>query len=240
MSGVTRSVWVVVGALVVGFLLGGGVTAGRSAARIQDERKDELIALIGARMERTDALAAQLEELRGRVTAAEAQAAAGLPALRARLADAEHNAGLTRVKGPGLRVVLADAPSPCVGLPENCRILDADLQLALNALFAAGAEAVAVNGERIISTSAVRSAGRSILVNYRVLASPYTIDAVGDPDLLPERFGESTFAADFALWKDRYGLGFSMTALDDVDVPAFSGSVRLRTAVDAQELGGDQ
>jgi uncharacterized protein YlxW (UPF0749 family) len=235
-SGTTRSVWLAVGAALVGFLLVIGVTAGRDAARVQGERKAELVTLIEARMERVDALGARLEELRSQVAGAEARTAAGLPVLRARLADAEAKAGLTAVQGPGVRVTLSDAAEPCRdGLPENCRIQDADLQMAVNTLFGIGAEAVSVNGERIISTSAIRSAGRAILLNYRVLQGPYVIDAIGDPNALKERLAETTFAADFALWRDTYGLGYAAKSVSDVEVPAFGGRVRLRTAAPGDE-----
>jgi uncharacterized protein YlxW (UPF0749 family) len=135
------------------------------------------------------------------------------------------------VRGPGLRVAFGDGAGACpTGRQEDCRIQDVDLQLAVNALFAAGAEAVAINGERVVPTTAIRSAGQSILMNYRVLVAPYVIDAVGDPSSLPEGFARSAVAQDFEIWQDIYGLDFSWEPVDDLLVPAYTGSVRLRSA----------
>lgn len=219
------------GALLVGFLLATGFSAGRNAAQEQDTRRAELIALIEERQAHTEELSVELETLRARVAEAQGETAAGVPALRARLADLEAATGLTAVRGPGLRVTLADASETCpTGRSEDCRIQDADLQLTVNALFALGAEGVAVNGERVIGTTAVRSAGRSVLVNYRVLASPYVVEAVGDAEGLRERFERTDVARDFAVWKDVYGLGFSYEAVDELQLPAYSGGLRLRIA----------
>lgn len=221
----------VLGSLLAGFLLAAALRAGRSAALEQDVRRAELVELIEQRREHTERLAAQLERLRGDVEAAEAKAAEGVPALQRRLAQLEAAAGLTVLRGPGVRLQLADAADPCAtGRTEDCQIQDTDLQLAINGLFALGAEAVAVNGERVIGTTAVRSAGRSVLVNYKVLASPYVVEAVGDPERLTERFRDSEVARDFTVWKDVYGLGFSIERVDELRLPAYAGGLRLRTA----------
>lgn len=218
------------GALLVGFLLVAGLSAGRTSALQQDARKTELIALINARQIQTEQLAVQLEELRAQVSAAESEFAAGVPALTNHLAEVEQAAGVTRVQGPGLRVTFGDAETGCAAQEEDCRIQDRDLQLAVNALFGAGAEAVAVNGERIIATSAVRRAGRQILVNYKVLTAPYVVEAIGNPDRLASEFGQSEIAQQFAIWTDVYGLGFTMESADELDLAGYSGSVQLRTA----------
>lgn len=219
-----------VGAALVGFLLVAGMSAGRTSALEQDARKAELISLIHARQEHTDRLSEQLEALRARVAAAEADVAAGTPVLAARLREVEQAAGLTRVVGPGLVVTLDDGPLDCSPQQEECRIQDRDLQLAVNALFAAGAEAIAVNGERVITTTAVRRAGRQLLVNYRVLTPPYVLEAIGQPDRLEREFTESTLGQQFAVWTDVYGLGFSLRVADGLDVPGYTGSVRLDAA----------
>lgn len=223
----------VLGALIVGFLLTTGLTAGREAAVAQDARKSELIALIDARQERTDALAARLEELRQEVTAVEQSvAAAGGAGLTDSLNRAEARAGLTAVRGPGVQMVFSDATGTCsTGRVEDCRIQDVDLQLATNVLWGLGAEAIAVNGERIIATTAIRSAGSSVLINYRVLTSPYTIEAIGDGEALRDGFLASELAQDFGVWSDVFGLGFTHTVVPELTVPAYTGSVRLRTAV---------
>ncbi|MDP8970616.1 MAG: DUF881 domain-containing protein, partial [Actinomycetota bacterium] len=143
----------------------------------------------------------------------------------------ENAAGLTALRGPGVTVTLGDASGTCpTGRPDDCRIQDVDVQLGVNTLFAVGAEAVAINDERLIATTAVRSAGGSILVNYRVLTSPYVIEAIGDPGRLRSGFLESQLGQDFQVWRDVYGLGFSVAEAQQLTVPAFAGSVGLRAA----------
>lgn len=229
-----------VGALLVGFVLVAGMSAGRTSALEKDARKDELIALIAARQEHTEQLASQLEELRAHVSEAESEVAAGAPSLTARLSEVEQAAGLTAVTGPGLRVTFNDADPGCAAREEDCRILDSDLQLAVNALFAAGAEAITVNGERIIGTTAIRRAGRQILVNYRVLTAPYVVEAVGDPERLTLDFARSEIARRFASWSEVYGLGFATEVVEDLQLNAYGGSVQLRAAAPAGPLPGGQ
>lgn len=231
-SGVVRAT-TVIGALLVGFLLTTGLTAGRQAALDQTARKSELIALVQARQERTAALAERLEALRAQVTTVEQsidmQAA---PTLSRQLQQVEALTGLTAVRGPGVRVTFSDATGTCsTGRVEDCRIQDVDLQLATNILWGNGAEAVAINGERLITTTAIRSAGSSILINYRVLTSPYVLEAVGDGDALQEQFLDSELAEDFGVWRDVFGLGFAVEKVEEMTVPPYTGSVRLRTAV---------
>lgn len=229
----------VVGALLVGFLLAVGLSAGRTAALEQGERKGELIALINARQERADRLAEQLEQLRAEV--AEAQrgtAAAGAPALNARVTAVEDATGLTALRGPGVEITFSDAEGACAtGRAEDCRIQDVDLQHAVNILWSLGAEGIAINGERLVATTAIRSAGSAILVNYRVLSSPYVVAAVGDPGALEQGFNASQVAVDFAAWRDAYGLGFTVAPTEEMLLPAYAGALRLGAATAAGSSG---
>lgn len=229
----------VVGALLVGFLLTTGLTAGRQAALEQDARKTQLVALVQARQDRTAALAQRLEQLRAEVTAAEQSAGTlAAPNLNRQLEQVEAITGLTALAGPGVRVTFSDAAGTCsTGRVEDCQIQDVDLQLATNILWGSGAEAVAINGERLITTTAIRSAGSSILINYRVLTSPYVVEAIGNPSALQDEFLNSELAEDFGVWRDVFGLGFAVEGLDELTVPPYTGSVRLRTAANPDAEG---
>ena len=218
------------GAALVGFLVVAGLWAGREAAVAQDETKEELIALITERQEHADALSEELDELRESVDEAESSMVAGVPALREDLAAAEAAAGLAAIRGPGLEVVLSDGDDPCASQPADCRIQDVDLQLMVNTLFAVGAEAVAVDGERVTSTTSVRGAGQLVLVNHRVLTSPYEVVAVGDPAALRDGLAASDLVRDFDAWEDDYGLGLSVDVADDLLVPARSGALGVQLA----------
>jgi uncharacterized protein YlxW (UPF0749 family) len=223
-----------IGALLVGFLITTGVVTGRSAAQDQSVRNAELIELISSRQQHVDAQAAQLDELRRLLSAAQEELT-GPTALRTAVMRAEQASGMSRVSGPGLRVTFDDAGSSCRGVQQqDCRIQDTDLQLAVNTLFSLGAEAVAVNDERVIATTAIRNAGRAVLVNYRVLSPPYVVEAIGDPQVLLRDFPTTSLATDFEVWKGRYGLGFGYEAATDLVLPGYSGSIRFTGA----EVGG--
>lgn len=100
--------------------------------------------------------------------------------------------GADAVSGPGLVLTLEDSAP----LPESAgdaagtvnRVTDSDLQIVVNGLWAAGAEAVAVNGQRVTASTAIRTAGDAILVDFRALSPPYEVSVVGDPDTLRTEF----------------------------------------------------
>lgn len=219
-----------------GFFLSAAVLTGRESAEARHSRHDELVALVESRHEHVEALEERLEGLRQRLAAAE-QAADPAGGLRQAVEDAERAAGLRALSGPGIRLRLDDAKSDCpTGDPADCRIRDRDLQAAVNAVFAAGAEAVAINDERIVATSAIRNAGAAVLVNYHVLGPPYEIEAIGEPETLATGVRRSEFGADFAVWTERYGLEFDMETVEELALPAYGGSLRTR---EAEIVGGD-
>ncbi|HKX24847.1 MAG TPA: DUF881 domain-containing protein, partial [Actinomycetota bacterium] len=102
-----------------------------------------------------------------------------------------------------------------------------DLQLVVNALWAAGAEAVAVNGRRVTATTAIRQAGDAVLVNFNAVSSPYRVQAIGDPAKLRSRTLGSDLGRQFALWTQVYGLGFAVRSAEAITVPALSTSADL-------------
>jgi uncharacterized protein YlxW (UPF0749 family) len=125
-----------------------------------------------------------------------------------RLLDSEELvAGSLPVAGPGLQVTVQDSAPTAAG--QRNKVLDRDLQAVVNALWAAGAEAVAVNGQRITAQSAIRQAGEAILINFQPVASPYVVDAVGDPVKLATQFGASPTADRLRSYTQLYGLRFS-------------------------------
>ena len=109
-------------------------------------------------------------------------------ALSARLARLEAATGAAPVTGPGMVVRLDDASAadgadvdPRTDAAADGRVTDRDLQTVVNEVWAAGAEAVSVNGQRLTSLSAIRSAGDAVLVDFRPLTPPYEIAGRGEP-----------------------------------------------------------
>ena len=164
-------------ALVVGllaFLLTVDLSAQNSASKLNATRRSELAAIVAERQKSTAALESRLAQLRAQVAAIAASAgSATLRNLQEAMAGIEAASGSTAVSGPGIVVRLADAgPTDQSTNQSDSRIQDVDLQEVVNALWDAGAEAIAINGQRLVSTSAIRNAGSAVLVNFRVLTSP--------------------------------------------------------------------
>ena len=142
-------------------------------------------------------------------------------------------AGLTDLRGPGVTVVLSPQPDedPRSGMYS---IKDADLLKIINDLRGAGAEAIAVNQQRILATSEVRESGRHINVNLVRLAPPYTLCAIGNASML-----KSSLEIKYGIIEDLQGRGISVSVEEgeDVFVPAFSGAIHFDFAKPTQGGG---
>jgi len=186
-----------------------------------------LVAQVQGLESQTAALAGTVRNLQAEVAAASASALSADAAGTGRLVGLERDSGMSPLSGPGLVVILNDAPtaspdtlgagSPATG--QN-RILDSDLQAVVNALWAAGARGIAINGERLTALTAIRTAGAAILVDFSPLSPPYTVEAVGDPVAIETGFGGSATAAQYRTYQSVYGLGFSYHRASGLSLPA--------------------
>lgn len=193
--------------------------------------RDQLVAQIHARQDRLDGLQTQVSELEAEVAAAQTRSADRRDLLRrtaAAVVGTGAVAGAGSVSGPGLRVVVDDAPGS-VGSPEGGVIRDTDLQALVNALWTAGAEAISINGNRLTSLTAIRFAGRAITVDYRSLRPPYVIDTIGDPDTMPARLLETPGGQGWLGLQQNFGIAFDTETMDSLLVPA-DPSLDLRSA----------
>ena len=130
--------------------------------------------------------------------------------------------GLSSVKGEGIEIVINDAiktDSLETSDLELACVYDSDIQLLVNALWASGAESVSINKSRLTSTSAIRSAGDAILVNYRPLLPPFVISAIGDNDLR-DRLIKHPDYLDLQFVVKTYGLGFNVSEIKDIEMIA--------------------
>jgi uncharacterized protein YlxW (UPF0749 family) len=219
------------GFVVLGFLLVTAVSSVRDNRRAAAPRKGELIDLIERRRDLVDKQDRAVHQLRGEVAGAQREVSR-LTALDR--AEAERSrelalqAGTVALEGPGLLVRLSDSDRESRAEEDSgaYRIHDSDLQLVVNALFAAGAEAVAVNGSRLVATTPIRAAGDTIVVNFRPLNPPYQVTAIGADRKV---FEDSEIARRFRRWTDLFGLGFSV-ARRDLTVPAYAGRVAIASA----------
>lgn len=156
--------------------------------------------------------------------------AAADPALFDRLQDLEVASGAVALQGPGLVLELTDAPAAEQQEGGAASLVqDVDLQIVTNGLWAAGAEAIAVNGERLTALSAIRSVGPAILVDLVALASPYRIEVIGDPQAIQTAFARTTAANHLTTLSGTYGIESSLRAAQLLTVPG-SGPATLRYA----------
>lgn len=219
--------------------LGAGLLFALSASSAQGtdlraERR-EVADLIGQEQRDVEALERQAQRLRGEVARQSDSAAAGDVRVRAEqrrsdgLAPA---AGLTPVKGPGVRVSLDDAPRPEGGEPasdnpDDLVVHQQDLQAVVNALWAGGAEAMTLMGQRIVSTSAVRCVGNTVVLHGQVYGPPFVVEAVGDPAPLRSALDDAPGVRFFRSFVDRFGLGYAVQTRGELVLPAYDGSVEL-------------
>lgn len=232
--------WVLAaGLLAVGLLL----ATAAAEARDRSSSVAEARAALTAEIEDRESANAELERTLDRERAAvsrERRQSLQLTGEGARLSESlnalEAATGATAVRGPGMEVRLADAGTdptgadvdPRTGEADEGRVTDRDLQTVVNEIWAAGAEAVAVNGQRLTALSAIRSAGEAILVDFRPLNPPYMVAAVGPPSMrtaFVEGFGGSYLQ----VLRD-YGIEYAVQDSDDLVLPASAG-VAVRYAV---------
>jgi uncharacterized protein YlxW (UPF0749 family) len=147
-------------------------------------------------------------------------------AAQATLSRLGTQAGTVSVTGPGVRIVVDDNPRAAT---DRQTVFDRDLQILVNGLWASGAEAVSINGQRLTNLSSVREAGDAITVNLRSLTRPYVVSAIGDPDQLPARFIDSAAGSWWLNLKAVYHLQFSISREQSLSLPA-APDVTLRQA----------
>ncbi|PYF97763.1 Uncharacterized conserved protein YlxW, UPF0749 family [Georgenia satyanarayanai] len=144
-------------------------------------------------------------------------------------------AGRLPVTGPGVVVELWDAPAPpdltASGLhPDDLVVHQQDLEAVINALWSGGAEAMMIQDQRITATSSVRCVGNVLLLHGRHYSPPYRISAIGDPDALRDAVETSPGVAVYLQYVDSVGLGWSFEESETIDMPAYTGSLRLNHA----------
>jgi len=160
----------------------------------------------------------------------------GAESLEAMLAQTKLFAGLTAVRGPGVVVTLNDSPkrNPSETRQEvisNYLVHDSDIRAVVNELFASGAEAISINGQRLIASSSIRCVGPVVLVNSVQVAVPYVIKAIGNPENLEKALEMPGGPADGLFLLDM----IEIKKQPDMIVPAYTGSTRFTYARPLEE-----
>ena len=212
----TRSrTWGLVGVLVTGALLTAAIALHAHGEPSDQAERAKLARQVVQEQAVIQAKKSQVRSLDRSISTLQAQR---LPAsATSQLQQAQVAAGATALSGPGVTVTCDDAPR---ATSDNQRVADGDLRVLVNGLWEAGAEAVAINGQRLTSTSAIRSAGSAITVNYISLTPPYRVVALGDPASLPGRLANGQAGAWWSYLHTNYGLVWSVSTSKDLSVPA--------------------
>ncbi len=237
-----RNVWRVGTPLVV--LLSGAlfvVSATTSEGTdLRPGRYTDLASLTQNESEQYERLQAEEARLRGEVDALTESVDDARVRREQQVADRLRDpAGLVPVRGAGLSIVLADAPEEA--LEEALRDPDPrfeldrlvvhqqDIQAVVNALWAGGAEAVTVQGQRVVTSTGIKCTGSAVQLQGVPYPQPYTIEAVGDPAALQAAIDASQDVTDFRVDATRpdIGIGWSLTGEADVEAPAYAGLLDL-------------
>ena len=218
-------------ALAAGLLFATSASTAQGTDLRADRRLQltELIARERQAVERQERSAARLRQDVQR--SADVAAAADSRVERAApSAELEVAAGLVPVTGPAVTVSLDDAPR---GLGQDSAdandlvVHQQDVQAVVNALWAGGAEAMTLMGQRVVSTSAVRCVGNTVVLHGRVYGPPFVVTAVGDPAALRGALDADPGVAVFRGYVDRFGLGYAVQEEGRTTLPAYDGPLEL-------------
>lgn len=215
---VTSSLGLFVVAVLAGLLFASNAALFRDT---QSSRPTDLAGLIREENARVAALEAEVAELAAHRDDLLAEMHGSVPAPSDALLTGGHG---TELRGEGMRVEMWDATGV---LPENSQfdvndlvVHQQDLEGVLNALRAGGAEAISLQGERLTATSAVRCVGNVLLLHGRQYSPPYVIEAIGDPEELQRALDESHSVQVYLQYVDAVGLGWQVSTMSQVTVPA--------------------
>jgi uncharacterized protein YlxW (UPF0749 family) len=187
-------------------------------ATVNDASRMTLVQQITAEREAVSSLQDEIVRLRERNVGLQEQlrqVSSTAQSTVARMRRLETTTGFVAVSGPGVRVTVDDAPN---GDPTQA-VRDEDLALLVDGLWRAGAEAIAVNGQRLTGLSAIRNSGPAIHVNGRPLAPPYTVLAIGDTRTLQANLLDSTHGSEFYSLARQLQFGYELHNEDSMTLP---------------------
>jgi uncharacterized protein YlxW (UPF0749 family) len=206
---------------------------------LRSDRRSDLADLIREQAAKAAAGADAVQRLRSDVdtlTGTNGGADARVAAALAKAAALSAIAGLTPMVGPGLVVTLDDSRrDPAAALPtgvspDDLIVHQQDLQAVVNAMWAGGAQGVQVMDQRLLSTSAVRCVGNTLILHGRVYSPPFSVTAVGDVAGMQRAIQSSPALISYRQWVDFVGLGYQVVGHAKVTLPAYQGELDLREA----------
>lgn len=223
-----------VASVILGFLL--TVQFRSTAARLPEREQSRLATADAVRRleDEQRQLKQRITELRSEIASVQRATGASDPA-RLVTADVDQQkllAGLVALHGPGISVTLDDS-TKTVGPSDDANnyiIHDYEIRDIVSLLWMAGAEAIAINGERLVNVSSVYCVGSTILVNDTRLSPPYEIVAIGEPAALDGVISNPKNLSKLRARVKTYGIQLKVSVQKDVTVPAYSGTLNIRYA----------
>jgi len=205
---------------------------------LRSSGRSDLVDVVRAQDHAVAVRAAAVQRLQGEVDALTVKAAPGsnsVARLRARVSRLAPIVGTQAVTGPMLSVSLDDAKRTAASLPKDFTADDIvvhqqDVQAVVNALWAGGAEAMMLQDQRVISTSAVRCVGNTLILQGRVYSPPYVIRVIGDRTAMRAALDRSEQIRIYRQYADLLGLGYDVRSNDQVTFPAYAGILSLSYA----------
>ena len=217
--------------LALGFLIAAQLQSEGPRVRYSTQERPPLVETAQELQRTQEGLKARILELRAELARAQSAAAGNdrlVAELNDQLASARTAAGLLGLAGPGIVVQLADSPQAAPAEAAADHLVRAqDLRDVVSELWLAGAEAVSVNGERIVATTGFTDIGTSVLVNSAYLQAPYQISAIGPPGMRERLTASPGFLTFVQERVDPFGLDVGFAEPAEVLVPAYAGAVNL-------------
>jgi uncharacterized protein YlxW (UPF0749 family) len=219
--------------LALGFLIAAQLASESPRVRYTTQERTPLLETAGELQAQQDDLRSRILQLRDQIQGVEGQGAGSadlVHQLNSELEQARIAAGLIPLAGSGIVLRLEDSqdPVPPDGSQADYLVGSRDIRTVVEELWLAGAEAIAINGERVTPTTAIIDIGNSFLVNSAYLAPPYQVTALGAADLY-QRLSASPGFVDFVRARAQgFGIRLSFAEPGSVDMPAFVGTVTLR------------
>lgn len=226
--------------LLAGLLLGAthGVSGGGEIRRSDTPR---LVDMVRWQQFEVDRLNTDRDRLAGTIDSTHGRSSnAALSAMLKRSAELAGDAGLNAVHGPGLIVTLTDAQRDANGRfprdasPDDLVVHQQDVQAVLNALWSAGAEAIQIQDQRIITTSALRCVGNTLLLNGRTYSPPFTVTAVGDAAAMQVALAAAPLVTLYKQYVVRFGLGYTEQVVSDTRIVGYAEPAQMHFA---QQVG---
>ncbi len=216
----------------LGFLIAAQLQSETPRVRYTSQERGPLVQTAVTLQAQQDQLKTSILATRGRIETLEQSgqgSAVQVTSLNEQLDAARLAAGLVPLHGPGLVIRLEDSAQPAQpGQNAADALVSAhDVRTVVEELWLAGAEAVAVNGERVVGTTAILDIGGSILANSAYLAPPYDVAAIGPPDLYTRLSAAEGFADLVRARAQTFGIRVRFAELADLSIPAYAGTVSL-------------